>query len=79
LSPLISESFASRLLSENLKIETHKANILPGVLYGCKTWSLTLREHKLRTFLEQSVEKTTLICKRRNNRRIEKTAKWGAS
>jgi hypothetical protein len=25
--------------------------ILPGVLYGCETWSLTLREeHRLRVF-----------------------------
>jgi len=40
----------SRLLSKNLKIKTYRAIILP-VLYGCETWSLTLREErKLRVF-----------------------------
>jgi hypothetical protein len=40
-----------RLLSENLKIRIYKAIILPAVLYGCETWSLTLREeHRLRVF-----------------------------
>jgi hypothetical protein len=34
-----------------LKIKTHKTVILPVVLYGCKIWSLTLREeHRLRIF-----------------------------
>jgi hypothetical protein len=41
----------SRLLSKNLKIRIYKAVILPVVLYGCETWSLTLREeHRLRVF-----------------------------
>jgi hypothetical protein len=40
---------SSRLLSKNLKIGIYKTIILPVVLYGCETWSLTLREeHKLR-------------------------------
>jgi hypothetical protein len=39
------------LLSINLKIRIHKTMILPVVLYGCETWSLTLREeHRLRVF-----------------------------
>jgi hypothetical protein len=39
------------LLSKNLKIKTYKIIILPVVLYGCETWSLTLREeHRLRVF-----------------------------
>jgi hypothetical protein len=42
---------SSRLLSKNLKIRIYKTIILPVVLYGCKTWSLTLREeHRLRVF-----------------------------
>jgi hypothetical protein len=42
---------SSGLLSRNLKIKIYKNIILPLVLYGCKTWSLTLREeHTLRTF-----------------------------
>jgi hypothetical protein len=32
------------LLSKNLKIRIYKTIILPLVLYGCETWSLTLRE-----------------------------------
>ena len=41
----------SRLLSKKLKVNTDKAIILPGGLYGCETWSLTLREkHRLRVF-----------------------------
>jgi hypothetical protein len=42
---------SSRLLSKNLKIKIHKTIILPVVLYGCETWSLTLREERrLRVF-----------------------------
>jgi hypothetical protein len=42
---------SSRLLSKNLKIRIYKTLILPVVLYGCETWSLTLREeHRLRVF-----------------------------
>jgi hypothetical protein len=38
-----------------VKIKIHKTIILPVVLYGCETWSLTLREeHRLRVF-ENSV------------------------
>jgi len=42
---------SSRLLSKNLKIKRYRTIILPIVLYGCETWSLTLREErKLRVF-----------------------------
>ena len=34
-----------------MKIEIHRSMILPVVLYGCETWSLTLREERrLRVF-----------------------------
>jgi hypothetical protein len=34
-----------------MKVRTYKTIILPAVLYGCETWSLTVREkHKLRVF-----------------------------
>jgi len=40
-----------RLLSKNLKIKIYRTVILPVVLYGRETWSLTLREErKLRMF-----------------------------
>ena len=39
------------MLSKKLKIKIHRTIILPVVLYGCETWSLTLREeHRLRVF-----------------------------
>jgi hypothetical protein len=42
---------SSRLTSKNLTIKIYKTVILPVVLYGCETWSLTLREeHRLRVF-----------------------------
>jgi hypothetical protein len=34
------------LLSKNVKIKIYRAIILPVVLYGCETWSLTLREER---------------------------------
>ena len=42
---------SSRLLCKNLKIKIYKTIILPVVLYGCETWSLTLKECcRLRVF-----------------------------
>ena len=42
---------SSRLLYKNIKIKIYRTIILPVVLYGCETWSLTLREErKLRLF-----------------------------
>jgi hypothetical protein len=41
----------SRLISKKLKIKIHGTIILLLVLYGCETWSFTLREeHRLRVF-----------------------------
>jgi hypothetical protein len=43
--------FSSRLLSKNVKVRIYNTIILPVVLYGCETWSLTVRqEHKPRVF-----------------------------
>jgi hypothetical protein len=42
---------SSRLISKNLNTKIYKTVILPVILYGCETWSLTLREeHRLRVF-----------------------------
>ena len=42
---------SSNLLSKNLKVKIYRTIILPFVLYGCETWSLTLREgSRLRMF-----------------------------
>ena len=41
------------LLINHLKIKIIRTTILPVVLYGCETWSLTLREERsLRVFEE---------------------------
>ncbi|KAJ4438510.1 hypothetical protein ANN_14455 [Periplaneta americana] len=43
------EELLSSLLSKNLKVRIYKTVILPVVLYGCETWTLTLgEEHRLR-------------------------------
>jgi len=49
----------SSLLSRNLKIKIYRNVILPLVLYGCETWSLTLRE-----------ESRLRVCENRVLRRI---------
>jgi hypothetical protein len=42
---------SSSLLSRNVKVKIYKTIILPVVLYGCETWSVTLREeNRLRVF-----------------------------
>jgi len=47
-----------RLLSKNLKIKIYRTIILPVVLYGCETWSLTLREERrLRVFENRVLRK----------------------
>ena len=48
---LVQNLLSSKLLSKNLKIKIYRTVILPVVLYGCETWSLTLlEERKLRVF-----------------------------
>ena len=45
------ESLSSSSLSKNTKINIYRNIILPVVLFGCKTLSLTLREERrLRVF-----------------------------
>jgi hypothetical protein len=34
------------LLSKNIKIKIYRTIKLPVVVYGCETWSLTLREER---------------------------------
>ena len=46
---LLSSSLLSKTLT--IKIHVYRTIILPVVLYGCETWSLTLREERrLRVF-----------------------------
>jgi len=39
----------------NLKIKIYRTIILPVVLYGCETWSLTLREERRLRMFENRV------------------------
>jgi hypothetical protein len=48
----------SSLLSKHLKIKIHRNKISPVVLYGCETWSLTLREEcRLRVFENRALRR----------------------
>jgi len=46
---------SSRLLPKNVKIKIYRTIILPVVLYGCETWSLTLREERKLSLFENMV------------------------
>jgi len=46
---------SSSLLSKKLKIKIYRNIILPVVLYGCETWSLTLREERRLRVFENTV------------------------
>jgi len=62
---------SSTLLSKNLKIKIYRTIILPVVLYGCETWSLTLRkEHRLRVVENRMLRKVF------GPKRDEVTVEW---
>jgi len=44
---------SSSLLSKNLKIKVYRTIFFPVLLYGCETWTITLREgRRVRVFFE---------------------------
>jgi hypothetical protein len=46
------------LLSKNIKTKIYRTILLPVILYGCETWSLTLQgEHKLRVLENRALRK----------------------
>jgi len=49
------ESFVVSFLSKNILVKIHRTIILPVVLYGCETWSLTLREERRPRVFENKV------------------------
>jgi hypothetical protein len=62
---------SSRLLSRNVKVKIYKTTILPVILHGCETWSLTLREeHRLRVFENRVLRRIF------GPKRDEVTGKW---
>jgi hypothetical protein len=46
---------SSSLKPKNMKIKIYRTIILPVVLYGCETWSLTLREEQRLSVFENRV------------------------
>ena len=62
---------SSRLLSKNLKIKIYRTIILNVVLYGCETWSLTLREERNLRLFENVVLRRIF-----GPRRDEVTGEW---
>jgi hypothetical protein len=62
---------SSTLLSKNTKIRVYRTIILPVVLYGCETWSLTLREEqRLRVF------ENRVLRRKFGPKRDEVTGEW---
>ena len=58
-------------LTKNMKIKTYRTIILPIVLYGCKTWLLTIREeHRLRMFEKRVLRRIF------GSKRDEITGEW---
>jgi hypothetical protein len=67
----VQNRLSSRLLTKYLKIKIYRIIILPVVLYGCETWSLTLREERrLRVFENKMLRKIF------GPRRDELTGEW---
>jgi hypothetical protein len=68
---LVQNLLSSRLLSKNKKIKVYTTIILPVVLYGCETWSLTLREEqRLRVFENRELRRIF------GPKRDEATGEW---
>ena len=67
----VQKLLSSRLLSKNLKIKIYRTIILPVVLYGCETRSLTLREERRLRVFENRVLRRVF-----GPRRDEETGEW---
>jgi len=67
---LVQKLLSSRLLSKNLKMKIYRTIILPVVLYGRETWSLTLREERKLRVIENMVLRIF------GPRRDELTGEW---
>ncbi|KAJ4439113.1 hypothetical protein ANN_15070 [Periplaneta americana] len=67
----VEKLLSSSLLSKNLKVRIYKTVILPVVLYGCETWTLTLREEQRLRVFENKVFRKIFGAKR-----DEVTGEW---
>jgi hypothetical protein len=68
---LYAESSVFQFAIQNIKTTIHRKVLLPVVLYGCKTWSLTLREECGLTLFENRV-----LRKISGPKRDEVAGKW---
>ena len=68
---LVQNLLSSRLLSKNLKFKIFRTIILPVVLFGYVTWSLTLREGRKLRVCENMVLRRIF-----GPRRDEVTGEW---
>ena len=62
---------SSSLLFKNMKTKIHGTINLPAVLYGCETWSLTLREERRLKVFENRVLRRVF-----GPKRDEVTGEW---
>jgi hypothetical protein len=63
--------FVFQVAIQNLKIKIYRTIILPVVLYGCKTWSLILREERRLRVFENRVLRRVF-----GHERDEVTGEW---
>ena len=71
---LVQNILCSGLIYRNIKIKIYRTVILSVVLYGCETWSLTLREvHRLRVFENRMLRRILGPERGRGNMGAEKT------
>ena len=69
--PFDAEYLCSSLLSKNIKVTIHRTIILPFLLNGCETWSLTLREERRLRVFENRMLRRIFVPKR-----DEVTGEW---
>ncbi|KAJ4450303.1 hypothetical protein ANN_01723 [Periplaneta americana] len=67
----VAKILSSSLLSKNLKVRIYKTVVLPVALYGCETWTLTLREEQGLRVFENKVFRKIFEAKR-----DEVTGEW---
>jgi hypothetical protein len=73
LLPFISVSFVF-LSPNNLKNKLYETIILYIVLYGCETWSLTQREHRMRVLKNRMLRIISGSKREGSSKKLEKTA-----
>jgi hypothetical protein len=71
LAVILCRVFVFQFATKSVKIKIYRSIILPVVLYGCGTWSLTLREECKLGFFENWLLKRIFV-----TRRDDVTGEW---